>query len=44
MKHHMSRKTKIATTVFVIFVIGLGVLLWYTYRLGDTFSGDEDEE
>ncbi|KAL7048243.1 hypothetical protein ACKWTF_003283 [Chironomus riparius] len=44
MKHHMSRKTKIATTVFVIFVIGLGVLLWYTYRLGDTFSGEEEEE
>lgn len=34
MKHHMSRKTAIATGVFVVFIIGLGVLLWFAYHQG----------
>lgn len=41
MKRQMSRNTLVATIVFLIFIVGLGVLLWYVYYQGDD---DKDEK
>ncbi|KAG5678928.1 hypothetical protein PVAND_008549 [Polypedilum vanderplanki] len=34
MKHHMSKTTAIATAVLIVFIISLGILLWFAYHQG----------
>jgi gamma-glutamyltranspeptidase/glutathione hydrolase/leukotriene-C4 hydrolase len=41
MRHHMGKKTAIATGVLVIFIIALGVLLWFAYHQGLIEEGEE---
>lgn len=34
MKHRMSKATAIATSILIVFILGLGVLLWFAYHQG----------